>query len=55
MDITMCSGEKCPMKKNCKRYVGKKSLIYQSYFMVPPFVSDEEIHCDYYLPTIEKQ
>lgn len=42
MDITMCSGQGCPLKQNCKRFtsVGDK---YQSYFMEPPFTMKKDL------------
>ena len=35
-DITMCSGEKCPLKENCYRYTAKPNEFRQAYFMEPP-------------------
>ena len=43
-DITMCSGEKCPMKQICYRHTAKPSN-YQSYFMKPPVLGDT---CKYF-------
>jgi len=45
-DITMCSGEKCPLKQICYRYTAKPSEFRQSYFSRPP-VSEGE--CEYFL------
>ena len=46
-DITMCSGEKCPLKQMCHRYTAKPSN-YQSYFMKPPI---SEGKCEHFLKT----
>lgn len=35
-DITMCTGEGCPMKDDCYRFKAKPSDL-QSYFETPPF------------------
>lgn len=36
-DITMCSGNDCPLKENCYRYKAKPSEFRQSYFIHPPY------------------
>jgi hypothetical protein len=37
MDITLCNGNNCPMKKQCKRYTYKPDFpMYQSYFTESP-------------------
>ena len=46
-DITMCSGENCPVKKTCYRFKAKPNELHQSYFLDPPF-DKEEKKCDYY-------
>ena len=43
-DITMCSGEKCPLKQICYRYTAKPSD-YQSYFAKPPVLGGM---CEYF-------
>ena len=43
-DITMCSGEKCPLKQICYRHTAKPSN-YQSYFMKPPVLGGT---CEYF-------
>jgi len=43
-DITMCSGEECPLKESCYRYTAKPSR-YQSYFFEPPI---EDGECNYF-------
>jgi hypothetical protein len=40
-DITMCSGNQCPIKKDCYRYMAKPNSIRQSYFMKPPIKLDD--------------
>jgi hypothetical protein len=35
-DITMCTGDGCPLKENCYRFTAEKSE-RQSYFFTPPF------------------
>lgn len=45
MDVTMCKGEGCLLRKNCWRYIGPAQPQYQSYFVVPP-IQDKK--CDYY-------
>lgn len=46
-DITMCKGEDCPLKESCYRYKATPDPIYQSYFTVIPFNSEEK-SCDTY-------
>jgi len=36
-DITMCTGEGCPLKENCYRFTAEASKYMQSYFLTPPF------------------
>ena len=36
-DITMCTGNGCPLKENCYRFTAEKSEYRQSYFFTPPF------------------
>ena len=44
MDITMCTGEKCPLKQICYRHTAKPSR-FQSYFAKAP-VNDGK--CKYF-------
>ena len=44
-DITMCTGDGCPLKENCYRFTAEKSEYRQSYFFTPPF---EDNTCDMY-------
>jgi hypothetical protein len=39
MDITMCLGRGCPIKKACYRYTEKPDQL-QSYFVTAPFQGD---------------
>ena len=45
-DITMCTGEGCPLAKTCYRHNAPSSMM-QSFFMEAPYDSDEE-SCQYY-------
>lgn len=36
LDITMCFGDNCPLKKKCIRYLAKTEK-YQSYFTESPY------------------
>jgi hypothetical protein len=37
MDITLCKGNNCPIKEQCKRYIYKPDFpLYQSYFTESP-------------------
>lgn len=35
-DITLCKGNNCPMKEQCKRYTSPHNPKYQSYFTESP-------------------
>ena len=35
-DITLCKGNNCPMKEQCKRYTSPHDPLYQSYFTESP-------------------
>ena len=43
-DITMCSGERCPLKQICYRHTAKPSN-YQSYFVKAPVLGGT---CEYF-------
>jgi hypothetical protein len=43
-DITMCSGENCPLKEKCYRYLAEADS-YQSYFVNTPIKDGE---CEHY-------
>ena len=46
MDITKCSGDKCPIKESCHRYTAKAGE-YQSYLIETPFeINDGVFSCD---------
>ena len=36
MDITLCKGNNCPIKEQCKRYTSTPNPLYQSYFTESP-------------------
>jgi hypothetical protein len=36
MDKTLCKGNNCPMKEQCKRYTSTPNPLYQSYFRESP-------------------
>ena len=44
-DITMCSGEGCPVKESCYRFTAKPNEYRQSYFVEPPIKDGK---CDHY-------
>ena len=51
-DITLCKGQNCPLKEQCKRFKTKPEDL-QSYFIYTPYDHRGE-KCDYYLPTNNK-
>lgn len=52
-DITMCEGGDCPYRLRCYRFTAKPSGLMQSWFMEPPYKSDEK-SCDYYWEAYEE-
>ena len=48
-DITMCTGEDCPMKDGCYRFTANANEFMQSYFMNAPIKEDNT--CDHYWPN----
>jgi hypothetical protein len=44
-DITMCSGEGCPVKQKCKRFTAIANEHWQSWFAAPPI---EDGKCEMY-------
>lgn len=42
-DITMCSGDHCPIRENCYRYKAEPTPGRQSYFSQPPWDGEK---CD---------
>jgi len=36
-DISMCSGQDCPLKETCYRFTAKPNELRQSYFSNPPY------------------
>ena len=49
-DISLCSGEGCPMKDTCYRFVAKPGE-WQSYFTAPPI---KDGACDKYVEAWSK-
>jgi len=49
-DITMCTGEQCPMRESCYRYLAESDGESQTFFSHAPFkLSDEEeASCSFY-------
>lgn len=45
-DIAMCSGQECPKKDTCFRYLAKPSEFRQSYFLGIPLKQDGT--CEHY-------
>jgi len=52
-DITMCTGENCPLKEKCYRYRARPSEKWQSYFVEVPYNHDKE-KCDEYWEAIDE-
>ena len=46
MDITMCSGQDCPLKETCYRFAATPSEFRQSYFLNIPY-NKETKTCEY--------
>jgi hypothetical protein len=53
-DISLCSGEGCPIKNTCNRFTAKPDDIAQSYFTGVPWNSKEEI-CLHFMPSFEPE
>lgn len=53
-DITMCSGQNCPLKESCYRYKAKPDEYRQSYFTEPPY-DREYSKCDMYWQTADSK
>lgn len=51
-DISMCSGEKCPLKEKCYRHTAPKSEFRQAYFTKVPYSTLVE-GCEYYWDNIK--
>lgn len=49
-DITMCSGDNCPLKEKCYRYTANPNDLRQSYFMESPYKNDG---CEHFLDVSE--
>ncbi len=56
MDITMCSGQGCPIKEKCYRFTAKPSEFRQSYFLDTPIkIKDGVAKCDHYWGESQEQ
>ena len=51
-DITMCTGDDCPMKNTCYRYLATPSEYWQSYFACVPYANSE---CEHYWECEEEK
>lgn len=51
-DITMCLGEGCAMRDECRRYTSKPDPLHQSYMRAPVIrFNSGLVQCDYFSPT----
>lgn len=50
-DISMCTGEGCPLKNKCFRHKAVENEYRQSYFMVVPYKDGQ---CDEFWEIIDK-
>lgn len=46
---TKCTGEECPLKDTCYRYLFKSTNPHQSWFAKPPYTKNVDKHCSYYI------
>lgn len=53
-DITMCTSNKCELRKDCYRHEATPSLM-QSYFVLPDDDVSENKDCEYFLSLAPKQ
>ena len=50
-DVTLCTGDGCPLKLLCRRYTDQRTSTPDTpWFGLAPY-SAAEGKCDYYLPT----
>jgi hypothetical protein len=49
-DIAMCTGNECPVKEDCWRYMAPTDR-FQSYFATPPYTEEG---CEYFWDMNEK-
>lgn len=47
-DITKCSGDNCPLKESCFRYIAKDNPLWQSWFSVTPIKDNT---CEHFWPN----
>jgi hypothetical protein len=48
-DMSMCKGNKCPLRETCYRYKAVANVPIQSYIDSPYNVREDK--CDFYWPT----
>lgn len=48
-DITMCSGNNCPIKEDCYRYTALANPYWQSFFTTAPFNESTNQCSEFYL------
>ena len=53
-DMSICTGEECPLRNTCYRYRANASTLMQYYFTEVPY-NVEEDKCDFYYPLRQKQ
>lgn len=51
--LILCSGEGCPLKEGCHRFLSLQESRDQMFFEVVPYNEDEK-YCDYYWPVIQE-
>lgn len=51
-DICMCTGESCPLRDSCYRYLSEPSEYLQSYFVTPPYDGNK---CDHFWQVNSEQ
>ena len=54
-DVSMCSGDGCPIREECYRHTATPTPMRQSWFVTPPLVSAEPFVCEYFSPVFANQ
>jgi hypothetical protein len=52
MDISMCFGNNCPIKKDCKRFNNNSVQVYQWYSDFKGEIKDGKFVCDSYIELL---
>ena len=47
-DITMCYGEKCPVREKCKRYTAEPGWRQARFGSEPGWIKDGKFYCTYF-------